>query len=94
MEDRRSPKALGDSHDTEAIEAAANRAVELSGSGSRFIPIATGDQTVNWVFGKPEQWDQIAKDFVLPSVHGKPADQGREFERQVGEMIMRREVGN
>lgn len=85
------PRELGDWFDVEMIIAAANRALELSGSEARFIAMDSGGQNVNLVFGIPSVWNQIATEFALPLGLGNPVKTGKKYEKHVIDELKRRE---
>jgi hypothetical protein len=80
---------IGDWFDLGAVEGAVNRALELSGKKERIIGIETESQEARYVFGSPEVWQQVAKEFAFPLAKGpsQAVKEGKDFEKEVLEAL-------
>jgi hypothetical protein len=52
--------------DGEAVQAAANRVLEIAGKKERFLSMELGVERAALVYGPPEAWQQVAAEYGLP----------------------------
>jgi hypothetical protein len=75
----------GDWYDVERLMDAANQALADSGRHGRFVPLYSGGQVANIVFGVPSKLDELARTVALPvdDDSSRAMDEGKDFERRV-----------